>query len=607
MSRCHASIIDRRRLLGSAAALTLAARLSPAVSAVTGSSGGDAALEALLQRHVDAFFRRCPEEATGNGFDTGANADLRGKLADRSLDAVARDRAAVKQGLAQLSAIDPTHLSPRTREDRDVAQFVYATLDDALGRPGQIDMDLRPTPYVVSQMNGAYYWLPDFIGDRTPLATSADRDAYLSRLAALGTAIDQESARIAHDSNRGVVPPDFVIDRTIAQITALRDGDPAASAPVAPAAARGAAVFDTARAVAVFNASVIPALSRQIAALQTERPRAVDTAGVWRLPDGDAVYAAALRANTTTNLAAAELHRIGLEQVADYTAALDTALKAQGYASGPVGDRITALNTDPRFLKPDTDAGRAEIITYIQYVLSDARRRLPTQFNTFPVAPIEVRRVPVAVENGSPGAFYNGGAPGQAGVFSVNLRSAADQPLWRLPTLAHHEGIPGHHFQACALDAAGALPMFRRVVRFSAYTEGWALYAEQLADEMGCYAHDPVARIGYLQSMLFRAARIVVDTGIHDKRWTRAAAVKWMVENAGEAPVPAQREIDRYCVYPGQACSFKVGQTRIATLRETARARMGKRFDIRGFHDIVLRGGPMPMQTLGDAVARWWA
>jgi uncharacterized protein (DUF885 family) len=211
------------------------------------------------------------------------------------------------------------------------------------------------------------------------------------------------------------------------------------------------------------------------------------------------------------------------------------------------------------------------------------------------------------VENGAPGAFYDPGTAGQAGIFSLNLRSPADQPLWRLPTLAHHEGIPGHHFQASALASAGALSPFRRIVRFSAYTEGWALYAEQVADEMGCYENDAVGRIGYLQSMLFRAARIVVDTGIHYKRWTRAQAVDWMVTNAGESPIPAQREIDRYCVYPGQACSFKVGQNQIVASREAARAKMGARFDIRGFHDVVLLGGPMPMQTLLQALERWSA
>jgi uncharacterized protein (DUF885 family) len=599
-------MIDRRTLLGTAGTLALVSGIVPGPAfAATGRS--DAALARLLARHVDIFLKRCPEEATNSDLDVGANAGLRGKLNDRSLAAMAKDRAAVKQGIAALARIDRASLSPRALEDLDVANFVYATFDDILGRYGYVDIDLRPSPYVVSQMNGAYYWMPDFIGGRHPLKTPADAEAYLLRLAALGTALDQESDRIAHDAGIGIAPPGFVIDRTILQIKALRDGDPAKSALIEPAIKRGGPGFPAVRAVDVFRRIVVPALSRQIAALEALRAGAVDTAGVWRLPDGDAYYAAAVRANTTTDLSPAELHRIGLAQVASLTAELDSSLKAQGYASGSVGDRIAALNEDKRFLKSEDDAGRAAIIAYVEGILSDTRARMPTMFSNIPIAPITVRRIPEAVENGAPGAFYDPGTAGQAGIFSLNLRSPADQPLWRLPTLAHHEGIPGHHFQASALASAGALSPFRRIVRFSAYTEGWALYAEQVADEMGCYENDAVGRIGYLQSMLFRAARIVVDTGIHYKRWTRAQAVDWMVTNAGESPIPAQREIDRYCVYPGQACSFKVGQNQIVASREAARAKMGARFDIRGFHDVVLLGGPMPMQTLLQALERWSA
>ena len=588
--------IDRRTLLASAGAMALMA------AAPGKATAADAALARLLQRHVDLFLQRCPEEATSSGFDDAA---MRRRLTDRSLAAMATDRVAIRQAVTQLGAIDARGLSPRSLEDLDVAKFVYSTFADLLGRYGYIDIDLRPSPYVVSQMNGAYYWLPDFLGQRHPLATSADADAYMARLAGLAVALDQESERIAHDAGIGVVPPGFVIDKTIAQITALRDGDPATSAIIEPAVARGGPGFPAAQAAALFQSAVVPALTRHIEALTKLRATAVDTAGVWRLPDGDAYYAASVRANTTTNLAPAELHRIGLEQAATLTAELDKALRAQGYTSGSVGDRIGAMNKDPRFLKSPDDAGRTALIAYVQDVLADARARLPKMFNPVAVAPLTVRRIPVAVENGSPGAFYDPGPPGQPGIFSLNLRSPTDQPTWRLPTLAHHEGIPGHHFQYSALASAAELSQFRRIVRFSSYTEGWALYAEQLADEMGCYEADAPGRIGYLQSMLFRAGRIVVDTGIHHHRWTQAQAVKWMVDHVGEQAIPAAREIVRYCVYPGQACSFKVGQTQIFAAREAARRALGSKFDVRGFHDVVLLGGPMPMQTLVSAVERW--
>jgi uncharacterized protein (DUF885 family) len=606
---CQRNImIDRRTLLGRAGALAIATGAMPAMASVPDpatTAGTDAALARLLQIHVELFLKRCPEEATSGGFDTGSNAALRSQLTDRSLAAMITDRGAVKQGIAALARVERTTLSPRALEDLDVANFVYTTLDDVLGRYGYVDIDLRPSPYVVSQMNGAYYWLPDFIGGRHPLAGPSDADAYLLRLAGLGVALDQESERIAHDASIGVVPPSFVLDRTIAQIKALRDGDPAKSALIAPAIGRGGPAFPAASAIMMFSTHIAPALSRQIAALEAIRSGAVDTAGVWRLPDGEAYYAAAVRANTTTDLAPAELHRIGLAQVASLTAELDLSLRAQGYTSGSVGDRIGALNKDTRFLKSEDDTGRAALIAYLHEVLTDTRARLPQMFSNIPIAPITVRRIPEAVENGAPGAFYDPGSAGQPGIFSLNLRSPAEQPTWRLPTLAHHEGIPGHHFQYSALASAAELSPFRRIVRFSAYTEGWALYAEQVADELGCYEKDPVGRIGYLQSMLFRAGRVVVDTGIHYKRWTRTQAIQWMIEHIGESPIPAAREIDRYCVYPGQACSFKVGQNQIVALREAARTQLGSRFDVRAFHDIVLLGGPTPMQTLAGAVGRW--
>jgi uncharacterized protein (DUF885 family) len=344
-------------------------------------------------------------------------------------------------------------------------------------------------------------------------------------------------------------------------------------------------------------------LSRQIAALEALRPKASDKAGVWHLPDGEAYYASAVHSNTTASTPIPELHQAGLQQVADISAQLDKALRPLGYTQGPIGERIKALNGDPRFLAPDNDQGRAQLIAAARQMLATITAQLPKAFRTIPSAPLEVRRVPIAIENGSPGAYYNEGVGGEPGVYMLNLKTPSELPLWRLPTLTHHEGIPGHHFQAAVLNAAGGVSLFRRLVRFSAYTEGWALYAERLADELGVYEKDPVGRIGLLQSELFRAARIVVDTGIHYKRWTRERAVRWMIENAGETAGSTEREIDRYCVYPGQACSFMVGRNEILAARDRARARSGSRFDVRDFHELVLRSGPVPMQVLQAAAA----
>ena len=457
-------------------------------------------------------------------------------------------------------------------------------------------------------MGGAYYWLPDLIGSATPLKTADDRRDWLMRLAALGAALDQETDRIRHDAARGVAPPGFVIDRTLAQIIALRDAAPAQSALIGPALARArqAGLRDLEPdATALFRSRVAPALARQMAGLEALRAGASPEGGVWRLPDGEAWYRYALAANTTTDFTPAELHARGLDQVADLTNQLDRALAAQGLAQGPVGQRIASLNRDPRTLVSNDDAGRDRILAYARERLEKVKSRLGAVFLDPTVDPVAIRRIAPAVEAGSPGAFYNGGAAGASAAFVINLARPDEQPMWRLPTLVHHEVAPGHHFQYGALRRASGLSLFRRMVLFSAYTEGWALYAEQLADEIGVYDDDPLGRIGYLQSQLFRAGRIVVDTGLHYKRWSRELAIDWMVTNIGEPPVESRREIDRYCVYPGQACSFKVGADAIVAAREAARRRLGARFDIRRFHALILNAGPAPMSVLSAALADW--
>jgi uncharacterized protein (DUF885 family) len=594
--------MDRRTLLRAGIAAVTASCIP--VSALAATPVDDD-LARLLQRLAEDYLRSSPEEATQFEFDVGANAQLRSQLDDVSLGASEKNRKSAVAAVEQLTRIDRNKLSAAPKLDYDTAMFVFATLKDQLGRYGTVDIDLRPSPYPVSQMNGAYYWLPDFLGSRHPLQSSKDLDAYFARLKALGGVLDQETDRIRHDAGLRVIPPDFVLAKTIEQIKALRGAAPAQTAMIAPAIERAKAndLGDiTDRAEAMFRKIIAPALDRQLQTLQSLRAQAKDFAGVWALPDGDAYYAAALRSNTTTSIAADELHRRGLQLVADITAQLDQGLRQQGLKSGSVGERIKALNVDERFLVPDNDAGRAQLLSAAQSMVEAIRALLPKGFQTIPQDRLLVKRIPVAIENGAPGAFYSDGVGDQPGTFSLNLKTPGELPLWRLPTLAHHEAIPGHHFQFSVLKSAGQLSLFRRLVRFSAYTEGWALYAERVADELGIYENNPVGRLGLLQSELFRAARIVVDTGIHHHRWTREQATQWMIDNAGEAPAAAQREIDRYCVYPGQACSFMVGAMEIRAARERARQRLGDRFDVRAFHELVLRSGPVPIDVLHAAV-----
>jgi uncharacterized protein (DUF885 family) len=606
-------MIDRRTLirrsLGAAVAL-FAGRHGVVRISEAAAPSADEQLARLLQRLAEQHLRASPEEATRLGYDTSVDAALRSQLDDRSLEAIGLQRQRVASALADLRRIDRDALSASSRLDYDVASFVYTTLDDQLARYGFTDINLRPSPYVVSQMNGAYYWVPGFLGSQHPLQSRDDLDSYFARLHALARVIDQETERIRHDAAKGVVLPNFVLHTTLAQIETLRTTPPEQTAMIGPAITRAeaAGLGDIrSRAQQVFTQMIVPALSRQIAALQALKSQAGDKAGVWALPEGEEYYGSALRSNTTTSMSAARLHQLGLDLVADLTAQLDRELRALGYSSGSVAERIGMLDREPRFHVSDDDAGRTRLLSAAREAVDSMRALLPKGFRTIPDEPLEVRRVPPAIESGAPGGFYDSGGPGEPASFSLNLKSPSQMPLWRLRTLAHHEGLPGHHLQHAVLKAAGELSLFRRLVRFSAYTEGWALYAERVADELGAYREDPFGQIGLLQSELFRAARIVVDTGLHHKRWTRDQAVQWMVDHAGEHPVPARREVDRYCVYPGQACSFMVGATAIRAAREDARRILGARFDIRDFHDLVLRSGPVPLEVLEGLVRRWSA
>lgn len=585
---------NRRDILLAGAGMALA---GPAFA----HGGGDAALVATLSRHMDEYLALSPEAAASLLTDARGQA-ARGKLNDRSPAGKAADVAAAQRWRRELAAIDRKALSPARLTDHDSAAFAYEMLDEVGRRYGFQDHALRPGPYLVNQMAGAYYWQPEDFS-REPIADRDDADAYLSRLADFARVLDGETQGIAKDAAAGVAPPDFVIERTVRQLSDLRVGAAAALIDQPSARAAKAGLPDVGpAALGIVEGQVVPALSRQIAALDALRPTASSEAGVWRLPEGETWYALSLRSNTTIAMPPEEMHRLGLDTFKTLRAELDRKLRAQGLTSGTVAERIKALDHDPRFLKPDTDAGRAEILSFSREHLTRLHGLLPRAFRTLPDRDITVDRIPVAIEAGAPGAYYAGPpADGsRPGVISINLKTTAEWPTWRLKTLIHHEGDPGHHLQnAVFRRAAGPdQPLYKRFAQFSSYVEGWALYAEQVAVEIGAYEDDPFGDIGAVQSALFRAARIVVDTGIHHKRWSRAEATRWMVENAGEQQASAQREIDRYCVYPGQACAFMVGRLELLRTRKAAKQRLGPKFDVRDWHEQVLAAGPMPMEVL---------
>jgi uncharacterized protein (DUF885 family) len=408
-----------------------------------------------------------------------------------------------------------------------------------------------------------------------------------------------------------VVPPAYIIDKALTQTRALR-GERGAEAGLVRSLARrtrekGIAGDWQTQASAIVDGRIAAALDRQIALL-TELRRGAGTApAASRLPEGERLYALCLRYHTSTTLTPDEAHEVGLAQVAEISAAADPLLRREGLTEGSVGARLTALGRQERFLYPNTDAGRTELLGDLRRQLDAVRARMPEIFNMRPTAAMDIRRVPPAIEEGAPRGYAMSGSldGSRPGTYYINLVDTRIWPKWSLPTLTYHEGVPGHLWQGAVVLGNNAIPLLHRNIGVPAFGEGWALYAEQLADEIGMYEDYPVGRIGMLQARLYRAARIVLDTGLHAKGWSREQAIRYFTEQVGLDPISATSEVERYIVWPGQACAYKMGHTEFVRLREQARSRLGNRFDLKSFHDAVLLQGDMPLEVLANLVTEW--
>jgi uncharacterized protein (DUF885 family) len=596
----------RQFLLGSAAATGALAFGGCAV--VPRSGAGDA--RQLYDRIFQAMLRESPELATGLGLDTGANADLRGKL---SSSGPAGKMGAYRPLVAQLPAL-------RRLAGGGLAGRDKAFLDSVLWlgeRVGEVSrtpwgtFDSYPVPYVISQLTGSYQNVPDFLDSQHKVETRADAEAYISRLEAFARNIDLEVEHARADAGRGVVPPDFILDKTITQTRALR-GQSGERADLVQSLVRRTRERniegDWARqATAIVDGRLAAALDRQLALLTELRRGAGHNPAASRLPGGAGFYAQCLRYHTSTGMSPDEVHETGLRQIAELSAQAEPLLRAEGLTQGSVGARITALSRQDRHLYPNTDAGRAQIIADLTAWMNRVKARMPDYFATIPRSPMEIKRVPPAIELGAPRGYAQGPSldGSRPGAFYINLRDTRSWPKWALPTLNHHEAIPGHLWQGSLAIENQSIPLLHRNIGIAAYGEGWGLYAEQLADEMGMYADYQVGKLGMIQSFMYRSARLVTDTGMHAKGWSREQAIRYFMENVGLDELSSTSEIERYVVWPGQACSYKIGHNEFVRLREEARTRLGDRFDLKGFHDAVLENSDMPLEVLATVVDAW--
>jgi uncharacterized protein (DUF885 family) len=558
-------------------------------------------IDAFFERFAAEWVRGNPDLATALRYFSGEEQDrLERQLTPQSLSYTKGRIALARKGLHELRKFERPALDDTRRLSADLMEW-------------QLDALVRAEPYLdysfpLEQFAGANVQLVETLTLRHPLATARDADNYLARLALVDDRMDETVAEGKRLARRKMLPPSFIVQATLAQMRTF-SGVPAADNPLAAVFAQTISAIEALspsvrgelekKAVTLVEKEVYPAWQKAIALLDSIQPKTTDDAGLWRLAGGDAAYANALTRYTTTTLTPDEIHQTGLQQVARIEAQMDSILKGLSRTEGPVRERMLKLDEDLRYPDPTSDASREQIMRDIDGLMKDAIARSIPMFERTPQTTVIAQPFPKFRE-ASASANYNR-APldgSRPAIFQMPLRPQRMTKLG-LRTLVYHETVPGHHFQIALEQENTTLPRFRQARALggiSALSEGWALYAEKLAAESGWYEGDPEGLLGQLNGELWRARRLVVDTGLHAKRWTRQQAIDYGIEAS---------EIDRYVVIPGQACSYMIGQLRILELRDRARAELADKFSLREFHSVVLNTGTTPLGILEKQVDRY--
>ncbi len=566
--------------------------------------GPDAKLDAIAY----AMLAHEPGRATGLGVDVGPYAHWRGTFGTPGEAGVSDYAATLKRLLAEARAYPRAGLTADQVIGFEVVESAFATALEGMALPyGAVAVGgWRNAPYAVVQNVGGYIDYPRFFGATQPLRSVDDVVHYVSRISELPAILAAETDRIRFDRGQGLVPPDFLLDKAIAQMEASIAAAEASYAGPLAASPFGGNDMALRTVKTIIAEGIQPALAAQLEELKAERAIAASHAGMWAQPRGDEYYAWAVGASTTTSLSPDEIHQQGLDELAALHGQMDPILKDLGYSKGSVGERMRALSDDPAYKFSPGDEGRAEIVAFIEDRIAWIKAQMPRAFTQLVDPPLEVRRLPPGEELGAPGAYGGAGSKDGSipGRMWINLRTTDLHRKYDLADLTFHESIPGHVWEG---EFSNRLPLIRSILAFNAFSEGWALYAEQLADELGAYDDFPVGRLGYLQSLAFRACRLVVDTGLHHKRWSREEARRFFVERNGSKIDEVASEVDRYCSWPGQACGYKIGHSQILRLRGQAEAELGARFDSRAFNTAVVLGGNAPLDVLGNTVRRYIA
>ena len=534
-----------------------------------------------------------------------------GKLADYTREEEERSIAKLRDARAGLNAYGPEGLTGQELLTWKIAAWFF---DDLLRQA-----ELRYSGYRVNQISGVTVNMPQFLTDTHVIKNEKSVRRYLSRLREFGRVLRETHARVIDDRANGVIPPDFVIEKALVGMNKFIEGGADNSPLVTTLGPKLDELEDVDEAAAaafineatqLVSSEVIPGYEAIIGLFESMLPEATHDAGIWRLPNGEAIYAANLRSNTTTQYSPEEIHATGLAEVDRIEGEMLDILDSQGVMGDSFAERIRVLMDDPAHQFPNTDEGRAEMIAYLEAFDQKVMAIAADYFVTIPPQPLEIVRVPEYSQDSSPGGYYNGPAldGSRPGRFYINQKDTADNPRWTLPTLMIHEGSPGHHFQISTSQLIEGVPLLRRLSPFNAFSEGWALYSERIAKtDMGLYDDDPLGDLGRLQAEMFRAVRLVVDTGMHAKRWSREQAIEYMTAKTGMTNEEVTREIERYVVWPGQATAYKTGQLALLEMREDTEDALGERFSLRDFHEAVLMNGAMPLDILKETMADWAA
>jgi len=575
-------------------------------------------ISALYTRATQVIFQQRALEATMFGL---SSEDVGMEFNDQLADFSPSNEAKLRQQLATLSnRISTYNLKQGTSTDIDNQQVMAGITQYFAGHKefsiGYIDAWMGLSPFIVNQINGPLIDIPRIMQNDQPITTEQEALNYITRLGKFDQLIASIEEKLVFDTAQNWLPPKSTVTGAIRYLKGFTSAEPNTHVFVTNFTEKLDKISSlskqqkqqlTEQVIDKVAKVVYPAYQSMTKATEQLLTKARSEAGVWAQPNGEVYYQEAIRQLGDSLLTADEIHQVGLDEVSRISKEMNIILSREGYKEGTVGARMIGLTDEERFLYEDSKAGRAQLLSDLNGYIDEITEKMAPVFKTKPSYQVEVRSFPIEIQDGAPGGQYSPPAVdgSKPGVYWINLRDMKDNPTFSLKTLTYHEANPGHHWQASLNMDQASLPFLRRIAPYNAYAEGWALYSEKIASELGLYKDDPFGDLGRLQAELFRAVRLVVDTGMHHKRWTREQAISYMSEQTGSAESGVVAEIERYITWPGQALGYKLGMLKILSLREHAKAELGDKFDLSAFHDVVLLGGAVPMAVLDRNVNHW--